>query len=409
MKGVARHMLRAAKRLLFLLLNLTVYPLSGLFPRSPKQWVFGHTRDLFAGNPKYLFLWMTIHRPDIRVSWISGSRATQRLLAKSGYRAHLRWSPAGILAALRAGAFLYAHGVDNVNAQLSRGALLVNLWHGVGLKAVHLGHKTGMTNQASNRMSSWFGRLGNFDRLLGYDTVVTTSDLMQSHFAHQFRIAPERCPQLGYPRLDTVLDPALDQAARDLDSQAGFDFNSEGFREVYIYMPTFRDTGRPFLAEAIPDFDRLSAALAAREALLYLKLHLRTDDPLPTGHANIRAWPDAFDFQTYLPSFTGLITDYSSVLYDFLFVHRAGTILYTFDFDDYVSKERDLLYPFEENVAGLRVANFEALCHAIEQGTALVPDPRVDAIRDRFWGRSPRPASPAIVAYVEGRLKAGDL
>lgn len=398
--------LQRAKRWVLFVLNLLLYPLSGLWRRADDRWAFGHTRDVFAGNPKYLFLWMALHRPDLHLTWISASARTRRLLRANGYRARARWSPRGMLAALRAGTFVFAHGTDNVNAQLSRGAFLLNLWHGVGLKAVHVGHEAGMTADAYRQAMGAVARLFVLHHIIPYDAVVSTSDLMQAHFAAQFRLPPDRCPQLGYPRLDCVADPALARLAEELDHSVGFEMNPDGFREVYIYLPTFRDTGRPFFERALPDLDRLSGILKARDALLYLKPHIRTLEHFSANYPNIRIWPDAIDFHTYLGRFTGLITDYSSVLYDYLFLKQTGAILYTFDFEEYVTRDRALIYPYEDNVAGLRIATFDALCDVLRDGAALDPAgaPNATAIRARFWGGSCAPASPAIVDYVERQL-----
>lgn len=388
------------KRLLQLCFYLLANALAGLFPRRSDHWAFGHGGNSFAGNPKYLFLWMSVHRPDIRVTWLTGSARTRRLLASNGFRARKRWSPGGVAAALRARVFAFANGLSDVNRELSRGAILLNLWHGVGLKTTGLGYKGGSAEFLGRQLSSRAGRLRA--RLMpSADIVATTSDFMQAHFASQFRLPPEACPQLGYPRLDCSADPALAAAARAIDASLGFALNPEAFSEIYIYLPTYRDTGRPFLREALPDPARLTEILAARNALLYIKPHLRTGEPLPPQHHNIRLWPAEVDFHTYLVDFTGLITDYSSVLYDYLAVRDAGAILYTFDFDDYVARDRSMLYPYDENVAGVRVDSFEALCAAIRDGDALAPIEGLDTIRDRFWGGSPRPSSPAVVAYVE--------
>ena len=402
------------KRLFVLVFNLIVYPLSGLVPRSPRQWVFGHARDTFGGNPKYLFLWMALHRPDIRVTWLTGSAATLRLLRANGYRAHRRWSLGGVVAALRAKVFVFAHGIANVNVQLSRGAFQLNLWHGVGIKAVGtrrarvaagqaVGERHGLARLAK-RLSGFVARWHNLGDLSLPDVLVTTSDFMQAHFAKLLRLPAERCPQLGYSRLDCASDPALAQTAANIDRQAGFTLNPGGFAEIYIYMPTFRDTQRPFFAEALPDPARLSAILAARNALLYVKPHPRTAPNLKTTRDNIRLWPDAIDFHPYLDRFAGLITDYSSVLYDYLFLQTVGAILYTFDFAEYVREDRALIYPFDHNVAGLRVATFDALCDALRGGLALAPAANLGPVRERFWGGSASPASPAIVDFVERRM-----
>src|SRR5690554_2985520 len=92
-----------------------LYALSGLAPRSRKRWVFGTGGDLFAGNPKYLFLWISIHRPDIEATWITGSKEVRSLLAGHGLRVCKRWSVDGIIAALRARVFVFANGLSDIN------------------------------------------------------------------------------------------------------------------------------------------------------------------------------------------------------------------------------------------------------------------------------------------------------
>ena len=400
-----RSLGRVVARLSLVALDLVAYPASILMPRSPARWVFGHTRNLLGDNPKYLFLWMALHRPDIHVTWITGSRRTRRLLRAYGYRVRRRWSPGGIAAALRAKVFVFSHHVGNVNVQLSGGALLVNLWHGVGLKTIHLGHPTGQAVTALKLASSRLGMARVREYVTPPDILVTTSEMMRAHFAGQFGLPPDRCPELGYPRLDCARDPALAAAAEALDRAGGFAMNPDGFAEVYIYMPTYRDSRRPFFERALPDLDRLSATLAERNALLYIKPHLHTALALPPGSANIQAWPRDIDVNTYLGRFTGLITDYSSVLYDYLFLKDVGAILYTFDFDEYVAGDRALNYPFEENVAGVQVATFDGLCEVLRDGVALDPSRMrgAERIRERFWGGSPPVASAAIVNYVERR------
>lgn len=395
MEGLSR-LLRLAR----LGVTTLLYAMSGLAPRSARRWVFGTGGDVFAGNPKYLFLWISIHRPDIEATWITGSDKVRRLLAGRGLRVRRRWSVGGIIATLRARVFVFANGLGDINPGLSRGAYHVNLWHGIGLKTTFLGYKGASAEFSAKQLSSALGRLKA--RIFApADIVATTSDFMQAHFAEQFRLPPERCPQLGYPRLDCIADAPLDRTARAIDASLGFRLNSGDFREIYIYMPTYRDTGRPFVREALPDLARLSRVLADRGALLYVKLHPRTGEAVGEEHSNIRSWPADVDFHTYLTDFTGLITDYSSVLYDYLFVKKTGALLYTFDFADYTSGDRTLLYPFDENVAGLRIASFDALCDALRDGSALAEPAAAERVRDRFWGGSPLPSAPAVIAFVE--------
>jgi len=393
MFGVMRGWL---KRRLVSLFNLTAFRLIGLWPRSHHRWVFGDDGGHFAGNPKYLFLWMSIYHPEIHISWLTRKESTRQLLRANGYRAYRFWTVAGSLAALRAKVFVSGHCLAAVHKRMSKGAFFVNLWHGVGLKAA------GYSYQGAGR-----GRFESANRAPPPDVFVSTSDFTQQHFTSQYRLPDETCPQLGYPRLDCAFDPTLAALCRAIDQTIGFQFNPGGFAETYIYLPTFRDSNRPFLEEALPDLAQLSEALAARNALLYIKPHPNTDTADLSSFDNVRAWPREVDFNTYLGDFTGLITDYSSVLYDYILVRDEGAILYVFDIDEYMSKDRSLSYPFEENVAGLRVRTFQGLCEALRNGTALGDGQRAEIlqIREKFWGGSARPASPAVFGHVEQRLK----
>ena len=384
---------RRLRKTFSVLANLAAYPAARAWPRSGGRWAFGHDGDAFAGNPKYLFLWLCLHRPDLHPIWITGSRATRRTLVAHGYPVRMRWSPGGMLAALRAEAFFFAHDVADVNAPLGWGAIRINLWHGVGLKAL----------QVSRRRGSWLaGRLRDV-MFVPHDRVVATSGLMQVHFATQFGLPASRCPQLGYPRLDVATDPRLAAAAGRIDRESGFEERIAGYAEIYVYMPTFRDSERPFFERALPDLARLSAILAERDALLLIKPHPRTPLEAAQLPPNIAIWPPEADFYAHMSKIDLLITDYSSVLYDYLQAGRGGVILYVFDMVEYVTSDRTLVLPFQENIAGLQVSGFSALCEVLRRGSALdrgaLPD--LARICERFWGGSSIPASAAIAGYVE--------
>jgi CDP-glycerol glycerophosphotransferase (TagB/SpsB family) len=374
--------------------------------RRNNCWVFGHQGGLFAGNSKYLFLWISLHRPDIRAVWITTDQKTLVTIRNAGFEAHRRWSVQGIAVTLRAKVFVCCHGVSDINSRLSGGAFLVNLWHGVGIKATMFGDKGGIVYRSRNYADSIFGRMLFYDLLKLPDIVASTSDFMQQHFSEQFCLPLERCPQIGYPRLDPLLNLVLRNTAVEIDRRTGFQFNHSRFDNVIVYMPTWRDSGRSFLSDALPDLGRLSSALEKCNAVLYIKLHPWTKESLPTEFSNIIRWPDEIEVYTYLYRVNALITDYSSVLYDYIYGNGSGIVLYTFDIDDFKSKDRAILYSFEENTVGLRVSTFDALCDAIATGQVFGICEGADHLRERFWGKWEGAASPRVVECVERALGA---
>ena len=396
-------------------LHMVLVPLTSLVPRRDNLWLFGHRDGVFGGNSRGLFLWLSIHRPDIRAVWIADSEAVIRLLTENGFEAVQRRSIRGVLLALRARVFVFCHGLPDVNSYLSGGAFLANLWHGIGIKSTMFGDTTGPMAKLHRKWSGTaIGRMMFYEYLKLPSIVASTSDFMQNHFARQFAMPAARCPQLGYPRLDPLADPALQDLSHRIDRSAGFQFNPDGFRRVVVYAPTWRDTGRPFLETALPDLVRLSDALRATDALLYVKTHPWTSESLPATLDNIRVWPSAVDLFPYLDALDALITDYSSLYYDYIYHKAAGAVLYTFDIEEYEATDRQILYPFAENTAGLSLPTFDALCDAIACGD-IYAEPaagsraKIAAIREKYWSGSRPIASSQVVAFVEAAIGAAGL
>jgi CDP-glycerol glycerophosphotransferase (TagB/SpsB family) len=289
--------------------------------------------------------------------------------------------------------------------------LHLNLWHGVALKNLQFAITAGPgANLYRHLTRNWIASIDNLAWLRRPEILAVTSQSQAEHFARCFDMPIERCAQIGTPRLDVANDEELRKQALDLGDYGPIQDDFSKFGEVYVYMPTFRDTGRDFLSQAFPDFEKLNQVLAARGALLFLKLHpFTTIDTLDLSASDrIRMWPAGLDIYPFLDRFTLLITDYSSVLYDYIFLKDRGVLLYTFDYDDYVGNDRDFAMPFDQAVVGTRVDTFELLCNAIEQGEGLSPiDPaKLDALRAYFWGDCPPLASARVVSHVEDRLEA---
>ena len=80
-----------------------------------------------------------------------------------------------------------------------------------------------------------------------------------------------------------------------------------------------------------------------------------------------------------------LITDYSSILYDYLLIPNKQVILYLYDYEEYVH-ERDFYYPFDENVVGKRVTTFEDLLKVIVEQNYKMSEQERAFILSKFWG-----------------------
>lgn len=385
--------------------NAFVRPSSAKVPRRRDLWLFGHEEGAFAGNSKFLYLWLLTHRPDVKPLWITHRRDTESQLRALGLPVVRRGTWRGTQAALRAGVYCYCFGPWEVSVALGGGAFHVNLWHGVGLKAVQYGDPRSAVSRATRPGLGWAARTRELAGRIDPDLLIATSPFTSAHFADQFRLPVQRCPPCGYSRLDVGLDPKLRELVDKIDGAAVEQLRRGNPAEIYVYAPTYRDTARDFLTKAIPDLARLDAALERRNALLYLKLHHRTAVPIGWGGNRVKLWPASTDLYSAFPLTASLITDYSSLHYDWILRSDRGAILYTFDQEEYERADRSLLYPFDENVAGWRARSFEELLELIQSGRALDPNPHVARVREKFWGTEAGPASPRITAAIEDGLR----
>lgn len=380
-------MMGRLSRMLAKLLGLIVlYPLSRCVPRDPALWVFGAPYEKCADNSKYLFLWANLNRRDqLRAVWISGSADTVRALREQGHPALLRWSWRGLWTCLRAGKFVFSAYLDEINVYASAGAYKINLWHGAGLKKVEFKITTGPLARSLN--TAWFNpyRLLRPARFIRPDAFLAPSPLMSLHFAECFRIGTHQCIEGSYPRLQASFDPQLLEAAARGSALTPLLAKTAAFSRVYIYVPTWRDSGLSTISRAFPDMGQLDRTLNASDSLLVIKAHPNEDMPELSGYQNMMAWPANVDLYTALHTFDCLITDYSSVLYDYLAMGGTDVLLYNFDFDEYITNSREFAYPYEENVYGNHVRDFSALLDLLAKPTTARPAGKLNEIADRFF------------------------
>lgn len=390
-----------------------MYPRAASFRRDPRLWVFGAPDGRFEGNSKYLYLWLHLTGHSPAPVWITQDKGLARRLRDRGMQAHARWSGEGLRTAARAGVYFVNDNASDVNFPLSNGAVIFNLWHGVGLKNVLFGAKVGVSARLAGKRPSSFQRIRSMRRLQRPDWVVSTSpEMSRDFFARCFDVPMSRAPALGYPRLDPQLDDKLRAAAMSFDDYSPLEVAGGG--RTILYAPTLREAGSHFLEGALPDLSRLSDALRAQDAHLFLKLHPKMTEGLPDPSSlpgNVSLLPESMDLYPVLDRFDALVTDYSSLFFDFIASRSAGVVLYTFDYDDYIRAERDLAWDYDDATVGVRASDFSGLCAVIGDGRAFAPldQAKLSALRQRFWGGALRPplASQRIVDFLDREGRAG--
>lgn len=363
--------------------GLPVYALGGLAPRQPDRVVFGGNGDRFTDNARYLFVHMA-GDDRFRCTWITGDRAVRDHVRSLGFHSELRWSPNGVRAALGAGWFVYGAYPSDINFWLSRGATLLNLWHGIPLKAIEFDVDTGPLGRLY-RSKPWSPiRLAFLDRFRRPDLVLSPSRFLTERcFSSAFRVSAERCVEFGYPRTDHLFR-TTDTPRRP--APASLVDRVDAGRRIIGYFPTWRDDGRNFLGDAGFTFAAIDRHLERSGSLLVFKAHPNLAVRPRPGESlsNVVVLDSSVDLNDVLPLCDVLVTDYSSVAFDFLLLDRP-IVYFLPDHERYVGN-RSLYFALDEMTAGPIVTTIGELYELLGDDLHDADGARRNDLRSLLWG-----------------------
>lgn len=388
------------------LVNYLFYPFSFLFPRNKRRWTFGSYRGAFNDNSKYLFIHTCKNHKDIDAAWVSSNMDTVRLIRSYNLKAYSVFSPRGAWHALTSKYWFFNSYTSDIMFCMSGGAVCVNLWHGIGLKRAEFNIRTGVLADRFYRRTLK-ERYYHPEAFRRPDWLLSSSDMQSAMFATAFRIDGSRCLNLGYPRNRILTATEEERYAfvgeyEPPQTKALVDSLKGKYAKVFVYMPTWRDSQRHIFAQSI-DLPQLDRLLKKKNYFLMLKPHANTVvDMAQTGNlSNIALLDATIDIYSVLPYTDVLITDYSSVLYDYILMDKKDIVLYIYDYDQYVS-DRDFFFPYDENVTGYRAYDFAQLLHAIETDNYGNDPRKIADLRQRFWGVSAAiDSNEAIVEHIK--------
>ena len=370
-----------------------IYPFSFLVPRSKERWAFGSFRGAFNDNAKYLFIEASKKYGDKNIVWISQDRATVSLIRSLGLKAYWLLSPRGVWYALRSKYWFFNSYTSDIMFALSGRAVCINLWHGLMLKRIEFNIERGELADRFCR-KTFKERFYHPESYRRPDYVLSASYEQTVKFASAFRVSEERCLEFGYPRnkILRASDPDIVSFVEKYEPQSTkilIDrLKQSSYKRIFIYMPTWRDSQRDVFSKSL-DLVEINDVLRQKDSLLLLKPHANTliNKELVDDMSNIVLIDSKADIYPILPYTDVLITDYSSILYDYILMEDKDVILYVYDLEEYAST-RDFTYPFSQSVTGKIVYSFSQLKEAILKEDFISNSNERDTIIRKFWGNT---------------------
>ena len=283
---------------------------------------------------------------------------------------------------------LYNDSTFPVEFVKKEGQVYVNTWHGYPLKALGYDNKD-LMHENVNVQRNFI--ISNYLVCSGRKMLEL---LRKSYFLDNLFNGSFLCT--GFPRNDIFFDTAN---ARSLRSGLGLDG-----KHIIAYMPTFRgsfaNTARARAVREVHEnlltqfLQELDSRLQVNQTL-YLNLHYYISSKVDyAAYSHIKPFPNNIAVYDFLNICDVLITDYSSVMYDFALTKRK-VILFVYDKEEYES-ERGFYSPLD----GLPFAQATTVDEVMYE-MAFGKEPDYSQVIEECMGYEKGSAAKDICLYVQ--------
>lgn len=340
-----------------------IYRINKNKKRNKALWIFGCWGGMkYSDNSKYLFEYVCKEHPEIRAVWITVNKSVYEELMSRGKEVYLANTPSANEIIKQAGVAFFTNSLNDFGDNpLLNGAKMCALFHGVGFKD----ELRELENQNTIKAKIKWLKHKIYD--LSYTSFIfTTSDFLKKKFyIQQYNASLERIILTGQPRNDLFFDLSTK-----------IDHASE---QYILYMPTFREdeAGQELLriiVNNIANSNTLNTLLAQNGYKLIIKPHYLTTVEKNIKNSNILIYNDLDipDIQELLIKTSVLITDYSSVISDFVLLNRP-ILIFSYDLEEYIK-----LKPINSNYNNILTKTYVKTLEELIEMLGLLFENKVD-------------------------------
>lgn len=320
-------------------------PLKKLMPIKQNLWLFGAWfGEKYADNSRYLYEYIINNHPEIKAFWITKNRQLYDKLISENKPVLYAKSLKGLLSTIQADVIVMTNNYIDINYRflINKKSFKVQLWHGIPLKKIGL--------------DSNFQLVNNFD----YDLIISSSLEVSKKFSSAFNYPLNKIKITGFPRDDYICNKL---------------FKSNKFS--ILYAPTHRLQGNGNIENYLPsdkELEIINEFCIDSNCIFYIKLHPHDEKKMKNLHiySNIKLILSTsnYDINMDLLKFDVLLTDYSSILFDFLLLKKP-IIFSVFDYKNYVNYDQGLYYSLQE-------LNMGEICYSWSEILTLLKEYRND-------------------------------
>ena len=301
--------------------------------------------DFIDANMKHLALY--VHKKDADFIVLTDNEEQLKILQDVGIKVARLGSFKSYIQIALAKNIIIDHVVYRYLTCKSPKQNLIQLWHGVGLKPI---------NDNSKTLYDYFISPSHWTNDTNFKNVFQAKEFLN----------------LGYPRNDVLLsenETRLDLLLCDMKIYDLVTSNKKQGIKNILYMPTFRENKiEAFhlnLSTLNEECKRLNTVFIIKPHPFTMKKYF---DSLQSSieYSNIIFYTTQGDIYPVLKHIDILITDYSSIAYDFLPLDRP-VIFFNYDYDEYIQTRGELLFDYYEYSPGDKVKTEVELLRSIQK------------------------------------------
>lgn len=354
--GLVFHYLSKLSRELF---GLPLYWCTKLVPKKNNVWVFGEWHGTrYADNPRYLYEYLIKEHNEIRAVWLTKDDSIYVYLRESGSEVYKRYSFKGIYFSVIARFHFVTHSAGDTNPYFSGGSLLVNLTHGTPLKRIGRDANFERLGPLTKYFDILFSRFLPITRESDY--IICADEMAVGRFKTAFPQVKKVIP-LGYPRWEAFNEKEVIFELQEL---------IKGFSIVVSYMPTLRfNNQKQFDPFSVDGFNEFVSMLEKNNVLLLVRPH----PSMVLINENVNSRNIVFVKSSFIHDVSEifkvtdlLITDYSSVMFDFKKLMKPIVLLAP-DMHQYLNEDVGVYGDYVIDSPGEVVSNWFELMRVVKE------------------------------------------
>jgi len=252
--------------------------------------------------------------------------------------------------------------------KIRKGTKFIQVWHALGAYK-----KVGYSRKDIGNLKSLTHK--------NYTDTIVSSDSIVENYAEAFGIEKEKVHPLGIPRTDLFFDKeSIENTKKELYKK----YEILKGKRIILFAPTFRGKGRKsaHYPEEYIDLDGIYKNLESND-LLIIKMHPFIKNKIEIKEEykdKIIDMTDYNDVNELLLITDLLITDYSSVIFDYSFMKKP-VIFYVPDLEEY-SGSRSFYYDYDEYMYGVVVKNQEELVSVLSISSVDIE--KIEKFKEKF-------------------------